>query len=280
MAKQFLTYAEYYEDWILDRALAGVEKGFYVDVGANCPWWFSMTKHFYDCGWHGINLEPLEHEYNVLCKYRPRDINLNVGAGSQNGELEFFMAGGGSTFNADVVKNADKTKKKVVPVKRLADILPENIKDKNQAIHFLKIDVEEFERSVLEGMDFSCFRPWIMILESNYPTYHEQWEDILLRNGYEHVHIFGSNRFYADARNKDCDIVRKNFKDMDTFWKQYKFYRIRRADKHIISTVLCCTFKYYLNTVLSVICPIKRFKDKTLKYKQRVKDARLLKQSV
>jgi len=286
MAENFLTYAEYYEDWILYRALAEVEKGLYVDVGANSPWWFSVTKHFYDRGWHGINIEPLENEYNMLCRDRPRDINLNIGAGSENGELEFFMAGGGSSFNrnamdVDVAKNAGK---KIVPVRRLADILAEHVKDKNQAIHFIKIDVEGYERSVLEGMDFSYFRPWIMMLEAIHTKMdlpcHELWEDILLCNGYEHVYSFGLNRFYVDTRNKSCDVVRKNFESMNTFWKKYKFFRIRQADKHIISTVLSCAFKYYLDLLLSIICPIALFKNKVMKYKKKLKEARILMCSV
>ena len=281
-----MTYSEYYEDWILYRALMGVEKGFYVDVGANNPCLNSVTKIFYDRGWHGINIEPLGNEHNMLCRDRPRDINLNIGVGNENGELEFFTAGVASSFNIEMmdVKAAKNAGKKIIPVKRVADILVEHIKDKNQVIHFLKIDVEGYERSVLEGMDFSGFRPWILMLEATYPgthvACHELWEDILLRNGYGHVYSFGLNRFYVDVRNKSCDVVRKNFEGLDNLWKQYKFFMIRKADKHIISTVRLCTFKYYLNVFLSIICPIVYFKNKVTKYKKKLKEARILMRSV
>ena len=272
--ERFLTYAEYYEDWILYRALADVEKGFYIDAGANSPWDCSVTKFFYDRGWHGINIEPLEDHYNELCRDRPRDVNLNIGAGSENGELEFF---GGVSFDKDAthLNKILKTASKIVPVKRLADILAEHVKDQNQAIHFLKIDVEGWERSVLEGMDFSCFRPWILTLEAAWPKTllpcHEQWEDILFSNGYEYVYSFDVNRYYVDTRNKACYVVRKNFENMDTCWKQYKFYNVRR--KNNILSVFYCTYKYYSYVLLSIACPITKFKNKVIKFKRKLKDA-------
>jgi hypothetical protein len=36
-------------------------------------------------------------------------------------------------------------------------------------IHFLKIDVGGYEGKVLKGMDFSRFRPWVVIVEARQP---------------------------------------------------------------------------------------------------------------
>jgi len=77
--KKFVMYSQDFEDWILFCALHDVENGFYVDVGANDPWALSVTKAFYERGWHGINIEPLRDKYDELCLDRPRDINLNLG---------------------------------------------------------------------------------------------------------------------------------------------------------------------------------------------------------
>ncbi|MDR2527744.1 MAG: FkbM family methyltransferase [Synergistaceae bacterium] len=89
----------------------------------------------------------------------------------------------------------------------MADILDEHVKDKNQAIHLLKIDVEGFKRGVLEGMDFCRFRPWLMMIEA---IFSENWEDIVLRNGYRHVYSDELNKYYADASNIHCyDLVKK-----------------------------------------------------------------------
>jgi Methyltransferase FkbM domain len=48
----------------------------------------------------------------------------------------------------------------------LSSICSEHVHDE---IHFLKIDVEGAERSVLEGCDFDRFRPWIVVVEATEP---------------------------------------------------------------------------------------------------------------
>ena len=59
----FISYAQNYEDVMLWRALQHVENGFYVDVGANDPTVDSVTKAFYDRGWRGLNIEPVQLYY-------------------------------------------------------------------------------------------------------------------------------------------------------------------------------------------------------------------------
>ncbi len=61
-------------------------KGFYIDAGANDPSIHSVTKVFYERGWHGINIEPLSEHIADLQRERPRDINLRCAAGSSEGE--------------------------------------------------------------------------------------------------------------------------------------------------------------------------------------------------
>lgn len=91
---RFESYAQLLEDVILYCALKDVEKGFYIDVGANDPTNDSVTKFFYDRGWHGINIEPLPDRCALLAEKRPRDINLCVGLGSEHGKLDIFPNGG------------------------------------------------------------------------------------------------------------------------------------------------------------------------------------------
>jgi FkbM family methyltransferase len=205
-------YSQDYEDLILSIMLQGVENGFYVDVGANSPFELSVTKTFYDAGWRGINIEPLKDRFSELCQYRKRDINLNVGAGGEEREMEFYIADMGTTCDSETLNDPrswlhgskDKLRKESVLVRRLTDILSENLKA-DEPIHFCKIDVEGFERSVLEGLDFNRFRPWIFVMEATIPgtsiPCHDRWEDILLGSGYALSCKHGINRYYADTRN-------------------------------------------------------------------------------
>jgi hypothetical protein len=44
----FISYAQNYEDVVLHRALSDVQRGFYVDVGAQDPIADSVTRAFYE----------------------------------------------------------------------------------------------------------------------------------------------------------------------------------------------------------------------------------------
>jgi hypothetical protein len=59
-----VSYAASAEDVVLHRALCRgrVGVGRYVDVGASSPYLSSVTRHFYDAGWSGIDVEPLAEE--------------------------------------------------------------------------------------------------------------------------------------------------------------------------------------------------------------------------
>jgi FkbM family methyltransferase len=186
-----LTYSEQFEDVILQCALSRVEKGFYVDVGAFSPWFASVTKLFYDMGWSGINIEPQAGSFTDLCRQRPRDVNLNVAASSFSGEADFLVNGSATTCDDDTAQwYGDRNlQKRKMPVNRLSDILDENLKDRNQPIHFCKIDVEGHERDVLMGINFVRHRPWILAIEAIYAgtgfVRCNEWEYLLTDNGYK-----------------------------------------------------------------------------------------------
>ena len=79
------------EDLILRRLFSDKTIGFYVDVGAHHPFRFSNTFKFYEKGWRGINIEPNPEDFNLFSKHRKRDININAGVASNDGELPYFM---------------------------------------------------------------------------------------------------------------------------------------------------------------------------------------------
>ncbi|MDI5985664.1 FkbM family methyltransferase [Halomonas sp. M4R5S39] len=200
----FISYAQNFEDVILWRALQHVEQGFYIDVGANDPLIESVTKAFYERGWHGINIEPLLTHHADLERDRPRDINLQCAAGELNGEIEIWECDvrGWATASEDVVAQYSSSGHSgefhKVQVYRLADICEKYVIGE---IHFLKIDVEGFEKSVICGMDFSRFRPWVMVIEATRPNStvesYAEWENDVRAAGYDFVYHDGLNRFYV-----------------------------------------------------------------------------------
>lgn len=202
---------------MLWRALRNVEKGFYIDVGANDPSIDSVTKAFYERGWSGINVEPLSVHIEDLRRERPRDINLRCAAGPSIGEIHIWeseVRGWASVDKETIEKHtaAGDVGKLVhkVPMTTLAKICEQNAPHE---IHFLKIDVEGFERSVIEGMDFRRFRPWIIVVESTRPNsteeVHHQWEDLLLAANYVFVYADGLNRFYLARKYEELAVTFK-----------------------------------------------------------------------
>src|SRR5690349_6537021 len=155
----WVSYAQNAEDVRLRRAFRDQSSGFYIDVGANDPIEYSITKHFYERGWTGINVEPAPAPYALITEDRKRDINLNVGCSNQKGSMKLHVARGAtglSTFTADEVSIHEKKGFEFdaieVPVMTLESICSEHVGAKS--IDFLSIDVEGHEREVLEGADF------------------------------------------------------------------------------------------------------------------------------
>ena len=216
------SYTPKLEDLLIFALIPDVRNGFYIDVGAHDPTWGSITKFFYDRGWHGINIEPLKDHCLALDEMRPRDINLCIGLGSEHGEAflyELPASRGLSTFSKDVAEFSfkafgkianDESKSKGFKHSEATQIFTmteifQSYCDPQKPIHFCKIDVVGFEKEVLLGVkDWQKFRPWIFCIEAtipmtNVPSY-EDWEPILLNNGYQFLFMHDVNRFYLDSR--------------------------------------------------------------------------------
>lgn len=201
----FISYAQNFEDVMLWRALRYFPAGTYVDVGANDPRDDSVTRAFYEKGWRGINIEPVKSYYDALCADRPEDINLQVVAGAVEGVVNFYELPDSGLSTADIdraeslISEGANIVKKSVRSTTLAALWQEYVKSE---VHFLKIDVEGFESEVLAGVDFSRWRPWILVIESPFQG-RPVWEPDILAAGYQSVYFDGLNRFYLADEHMD-----------------------------------------------------------------------------
>jgi FkbM family methyltransferase len=216
------SYAQNFEDVMLARAFPGAT-GFYVDVGANDPDIDNVTRVFYERGWSGINIEPLSANSVELRMKRPRDINLELAAGEEEGAITFYEIGkwhGYSTTDAALAAQHRKDGLAVVehkvPVRKLSAILDEHAA--GRVIDFLKIDVEGTELSVLRGADLRRHRPKIIVLESKMPVTInmvdrvdevpdrvEEYSDFLAPLGYHFVYHDGLNSFFLAEESRDLE---------------------------------------------------------------------------
>jgi len=203
MSKGFTTYAQNFEDLMLSRALGHIETGFYIDVGAQHPVIDSVSKVFYDRGWRGINIEPVPLYADELRKLRPGDEIIQAAVGKEEGIVKFHViANTGLSTAVDSIANASfhqglEGELIEVPVVTLAGI---SRKLGSREVHWLKIDVEGYEKQVLEGWDPDLLQPWIIVVEATLPNTatpnHSEWEHLLQDRGYRFVYHDGLNRFY------------------------------------------------------------------------------------
>ncbi|TFZ05164.1 FkbM family methyltransferase [Ramlibacter henchirensis] len=206
---QLISYSQNHEDIVLWRALRNVQNGFYVDVGANDPTEDSVTRLFYDRGWHGINIEPSDEYHDRLAHERSRDINLKCAVGDCNGTITFYETAtrGWSTSDPGVgLQYVAQGEARTHEVEQLTldTLLGRHAPDTE--IHFLKIDVEGAEAQVLRGLSLGKFRPWVLVVEALDPISQEprfaEWEGGILGQGYSFVYFDGLNRFYLAAERQ------------------------------------------------------------------------------
>ena len=216
----FISYAQNFEDVMLWRALKHVPAGFYIDVGAFQPDFHSVTKSFYDRGWSGINIEPVPSNVELFTNSRPHDINLACGLGAMSGQANINVLtrhdyrdgqpSGISTLDKAIAESHESNGWSNTPVpvqiRTLADVWSEFVHD-DQAVHFLKIDVEGGEFSVLGGNDWTRNRPWIVVCEVTVPltstVASNDVEKFMSSHDYERVYFDGLNEFFVALEHQE-----------------------------------------------------------------------------
>jgi FkbM family methyltransferase len=240
-ATKFVSFAQNGEDIVLARALPS-STGFYVDVGAWDPDLDSVTKHFYDRGWRGINVEPIPELYDKFEVMRPRDINVHAAVSAHDGEAVVWKAppvvGGHSTLDESVAVAHMADDQEFIPLTvrslRLATLLDQFVPSGTE-IDFLKVDVEGHEGEVLRSNDWDRWRPKVIVVECMTPhvsgSTHSQWEPLLLDAGYEAVLFDGLNRFYVESGSSLAPLLSAPANILDPFDRD-EIVRLRAAYYH------------------------------------------------
>jgi FkbM family methyltransferase len=203
----FVSHAQFGEDLTLWAALNHITAGRYVDVGASHPENMSISFGFYEQGWSGITVEPIAGYCEEHRLTRPRDLLAEGVAADTDGEVAVFYVIDGtglSTLRPDI---ADRHRQggygpiqMKVPTFRLDTLLAAAGWEMGDDIHFMSIDVEGAEATVLAGVHLEAWRPWYLVIEAVAPLQstptHDEWEPTVLAAGYEFFHADAVNRFY------------------------------------------------------------------------------------
>jgi len=205
-----ISYAQNFEDIMLWRALKGVGRGFYIDIGAQDPIVDSVSQLFYEHGWRGVHVEPVKHYADKLRAARSDEVVLQLAICAHMGKEKFFEIPGTGLSTA-VGENARECelaghalRETEVQCLTLAALL-DNCRHKE--VHWLKMDIEGMEGAAIGSWPPSKVRPWIVVIESVNPitlqSSHSSWEKQLDALGYIFSHFDGLNRFYVSGEHLD-----------------------------------------------------------------------------
>jgi FkbM family methyltransferase len=202
-----VSYAQNGEDVVLWRALESVSRGRYVEVGANDPTVDSISRPFYDRGWSGLVVEPVPALAEAYRSDRPRDVVVEAAITSDDVDevvLHLIENTGLSTLVDEIGEEHQRAGFPVrdvrVPARSLDDVLAEHLTE-DEDIHFLVVDTEGTEAKVLQSVDLSRWRPWILVIEATAPRSdrqtHTEWESDVLAAGYQFCLFDGLSRWYV-----------------------------------------------------------------------------------
>jgi hypothetical protein len=198
-----------------------------------------------------------------IARERTQDVNLELVVSNGEGEVNFYAVSESilSTTDPDIADHCRQagynvTEKKVQSL-TLNQILGRYAEP---TIHFMSIVVEGSELKVLQGLDLTRWRPWILLVEATIPTLSipsfESWEPHLTNSGYEFVYFDGMNRFYVAeehpelkdafklppnindefmvARELDLQNLIQNYQNSYLFWLGNSPFRRLRMVKPIV----------------------------------------------
>jgi FkbM family methyltransferase len=162
-----------------------------VDVGANDGFYGSNSFPFVARGWRSVLVEPHPKVFAKLQKLhrsRPNVTCLNLACAEKAGTFPLYVGNDGeapstSTLSGDPELLNLRTQGTImVRVERLTDVLAAQKIPSD--IGLLTVDVEGMDLEVLQGLDFSRWRPRIIITE-DYPPKVPAKSELLKKNGYQ-----------------------------------------------------------------------------------------------
>lgn len=168
-------YSQGGEDAIISKTFdyfIPIQKGFYLDIGAYHPYKHSNTYLLYKSGWNGINVDPRPGTKSLFDKIRKRDINVEAGIGSRDGQMTYYILDENSTMNSFSKENLEKlgvfeqVKRTLeIPVFTVDSLMKKYPEIKE--IDYLNIDAEGFEMEILSGINFDSVAPKVISIEQN-----------------------------------------------------------------------------------------------------------------
>lgn len=143
----------------------------YLDIGANHPHYINNTFLFYKNGSRGINIEANPNLITNFKNERRDDINLNIGIGINDEELDFYIMEDDtlSTFSKDEFSQLTAHAHKLSEIKKIKlKTIDYIIKKYSKGIFpdFLSIDVEGLDYEIIKSISFEYSSPKVICIEA------------------------------------------------------------------------------------------------------------------
>lgn len=138
------SYAQNFEDVVLWRALEHVERGFFIDIGAQDSAADSVSLAFYEQGWRGVHIEPSANYADKLRATRHDEDVIQATVAQEAGDRFEIRSVSG-------------------PSQPLSAILS-HYGDRD--VHWMKIDMDGMEDQAIKSWLPSKTRPWIVVVGS------------------------------------------------------------------------------------------------------------------
>ena len=208
----YTSHSQFGEDMVVRQLLENVQSGFYVEVGAHHPVYYSNTYHFYRRRWRGINIDAAPGSMAPFRCLRPRDINLELCIGPRDGdEVTFYIfdPAAFSSFDEAVATQVQRTGaarlrgttsvRTVTLMSCLERHVPPAVR-----IDYLSIDIEGADHAVLASLDFNRHAPRVISFEDPAATVSDLNGSpsvaLLVSHGYEIVGKCGPSVIARHAR--------------------------------------------------------------------------------
>jgi FkbM family methyltransferase len=160
------------EDLALLHAMKSKTIGTYIDIGAHHPSRFSVTRHLYQLGWTGVNVDANQELIDEFKKVRMRDKNICAAVGpNPSYKFTIFEETAISTLDAEwrkkFVTENNKIAREVEVVGRTLRSILDDFEPANR-IDLLSIDAEGSDLQVLQSLEFatlekSRFPKWLLL---------------------------------------------------------------------------------------------------------------------
>lgn len=200
--------AHHSEDLTLSRLLSTVDKGYYIDIGANDPYRNSNSHSFYERGWRGVDVEPNPRWVSKLKLAHPDNRVLNLAVGAEETEVDFFIPDLCELHWQQIATTKQEwvaLSKKDRPDEQWSTIKVQQVtmdwifSQISNSVDFVSIDVEGSEAEVIAGWTVSRYQPTVLCIEAVTPIREPQWDlwEAKLLPFYNFVHFDTLNRFYT-----------------------------------------------------------------------------------